>query len=306
MQVQKQTWTGPSGPGAAKANWDSAILELHENERFILELWTFRESYRLPNPENATGELDSFNQPRASERWLDEVRATLKGSFSTTEVPGVRLVGFSRPEANQDFVEDPTRLIDGLPTWWSADGLHFFYFARAYNHWKLNALRTVGGDGLAAICIGGRKAGCGYAHSGPSSSEAGAEAAVLRSRESWFEAVNNEWEAIVPEVHGIVVQRIDFRAETLEVDERTIRGKESSSEQHRGGPLSFNGWLHAVPSNDKLRVMLPRVLQTHPEGGIEVAAFAFEVPSTTQVGNEPGYRGDLDVLVLEPARKARL
>merc|ERR1712232_1079499 len=124
------------GPAAPRSGWDSAILELQDDRLFILELWTFRESYRVPGAENATGELDSFGRPRASERHMDEVRVTFNGSTCSNEVSAVRLRGFERREINQDFVEDTDILVDGLPTWWSPDGLHFLYFAREYNHWK--------------------------------------------------------------------------------------------------------------------------------------------------------------------------
>lgn len=311
---QRQTFAGPSGPGAARAGWDSTILELRHGKKFILELWTFSESYRVPVQDAdkelrsaSSHELDSFGRPRASERFLDETRVALDGSVTSGEVPAIKLSGFSRSAANQVFALDSSRLIDGLPTWWSPDGLHFFYFAQEYKHWKLNALKIAGGDGLQAVKLGGKKCGRGYAHSGciGPDSEEGAEAALLTSGEGWFECIDDEWEPLTPQATSCCVSVLDFEAGSVTIEERTIRGKDSTSERQRNGPLAFRGWCQGDTGCERIRLMLPSVLQKLNEGDMSMASNFVEVDGsgshdvTVPVGDEGGYRGDPDVVVLE-------
>lgn len=320
--AKKQTLSGPAGPGAARAGWDSAILELHRaahsEDHFILELWTFKEWYSVPpevldtpNESDTSktctpGELDAFGRPRASKRSLDEVRVTLTGSACAGKVPGIRLQGFERSEANQDFARDDCRLVDGLPTWWSSDGLHFLYYAQEYSHWKLNALRIAGGDGLQAVGAGGRKAGRGYAHSGVP--QACPESVALTSGDGWFECIRDEWEPVLPAVTSIQVNILDFQAHRAEVQERSIRGPDSSSAKRSGEPQSFRGWCHTSSGRNSVRLMLPQVLDASEDGDVALVQDTTEEfrLDIAEVGNESGYRGDPDVLVLQEAAASRL
>mmetsp|Transcript_118532 Transcript_118532/g.221460 ORF Transcript_118532/g.221460 Transcript_118532/m.221460 type:complete len:334 (-) Transcript_118532:7-1008(-) len=293
--------SGPAGPSAPRASWDSVILDMHNNGHFILELWCFREVYRMPNESN--GEVDMSGRPRMSERWMDELRVTLTGTYTTKEAPALQLHGFDRKELNRDFVEDIGRCVDGVPTWWSDDGLYFLYFAQDYKHWKANALRIAGGDGLKAISLGSKKAGCGYAHSGPA--EQSAEGNALRLRDGWFEAVHDEWEPLEPDLSLSNAFQFEFHATAVEVEDKTVRGKDISSERLHAGPLAFRGWRHTAGANrGELRLMLPRVPKS--ASGSDVALVEDSVvtadapPAAVQTGEEGGYRGDPDVIIVRP------
>merc|ERR1719491_200437 len=115
----KQRLSGPAG--RSRSGWDSAILDIDGSGHFILELWKFNEMYRLPSSDGKPREMDKSGRPRFSERWMDELRVTFTGTFTTKEAPGVKLEGFERKELNRDFVEDVGRCVDGVPTWWSDD-----------------------------------------------------------------------------------------------------------------------------------------------------------------------------------------
>eukprot|EP00913_Durusdinium_trenchii_P012568 g11803.t1 len=60
-----------------------------------------------------------------------------------------------------------------------------------YQHWKVNGLRSVGGDGISSVRPGGRRAGCGFAHSGEAKGHN--EVGALLEPQGWFEADDDEW-----------------------------------------------------------------------------------------------------------------
>merc|ERR1712139_20025 len=129
---------------------------------------------------------------------------------------------------------------------------------------------------------------------------------ALTCRDGWFECVDNEWEPIIPEATPVHVQVLNFQSQHAEVHERTVRGKDSSSEQRTVGPFTFRGWCHVENGHSLVRMMLPPVLQTRAEGEISVAEDALEVDRTLAadesdiiLGSEGGYRGDPDVVVVE-------
>lgn len=282
---------GPTGPGAARAAWDSAFAELRGGElgadgeasgSFSLWLWRFYE---------------------AVER--EETRVTLTGVYQVRQARAVSMAGFQRRGLNQTFAEEPGQRVAGLPTWWSEDGRYFIYFAEEYAHWKVNALRSAGGDGLAAVLPGARRAGRGFAHSGAVDRHGDspeAAWAALCDADAWFELAEGDWEPVRPQLVRGQAVAMSFTSDTLQAESMVAVGEESTRERREGGSVVFRGIRHAAQAAQQpLVLFLPPDL----EGGVEADSMpapgvAFQpaagVPARAapwQDATEP-----LDVLVL--------
>lgn len=245
---------GPTGPGAARAAWDSAFAELRGGElgaggevsgSFSLWLWRFYE---------------------AAER--EETRVTLTGVFQARQAQAVSMAGFQRQGLNQAFAEERGQQVAGLPTWWSEDGRYFIYFAEEYAHWKMNALRSAGGDGLAAVLPGARRAGRGFAHSGAVDGHGGspeAASAALCDPEGWFELAEGDWEPVRPQLARGQAVAMSFTSDTLRAESMVAVGEDSTRERREGGSVVFRGIRHAAQAAQPLVLFLPPDL----EGGVE-------------------------------------
>jgi len=322
--------SGPSAASRRYADWDSALLELHGSRsgRFTLELWRFYEAWRVPGqpgPES-TSELGeaketpgdaSFRapgQPRASVLHREETRIACAGTFEVREVPALRLAGLQRAGLNQSYVEQPDLQISGLPTWWSEDGRYFIYFAEEYRHWKVNALRAGGGDGMRAVRPGGRRSGRGFAHSGAVEALI-SERQVLQTRarealwraEGWFQVHAGDWEPVQPQVSVSRAWALDLSASNVSSEELLVHGENSSSERRSSGPCHLHGVRSAAATNGQALLFVP----TLPDD-LEGSRASEEVLATEDEGQEQddeagaGTSGDPDVLLLEPLPEAKL
>mmetsp|Transcript_15891 Transcript_15891/g.37483 ORF Transcript_15891/g.37483 Transcript_15891/m.37483 type:complete len:345 (-) Transcript_15891:75-1109(-) len=273
-------WSGPAGPASRLAGWDSALMEMRRNaagvasegsssttSSFTLELWRFYEAWRIPPEKLETDgtkettvsvkEADeiqaersvngrSAEKPRASQLVREEVRVTCRGSFVTSETPALHFCGFQHEGLNQGFAAWPHLRVAGLPTWWSQDGCYFIYYAEEYGHWKMNARRGVGGDGVSAVRLGERRAGRGFAHSGPapmSSPEAAAE--VLQQVEGWYEVMSGEWDVVYPTITACTASTLDFVAQSVSVEEVSAAGEDVWKRRHSAKDMRFGGIQHA-------------------------------------------------------------
>lgn len=294
---------GPAGATAETSSWDSAVLELRDQREFVLELWSFSEAWRVP-PVNTSNESPppdgnpspSINpdRPRASFRVLDEARVSYRGIYDRCEAQAVQLSGFSRGALNQTFVANERLLIGGLPTWWAADGQHFLYYAQEHAHWKANSVRTSGGDGTRAVELGRRRAGRGYAHSGPNQDTC-SPAEALVNTEGWFEAVDDEWKPVSVQGSYRKAWLLQFRADDVAVETRCIRGDDSNSNSQKLGSTVFSGW--SQQGSTALHLLLPSTLDIE-EGSQLVQAQLDEAPEILR-----DVAGDPEILILHTSSK---
>ncbi|CAK0793374.1 unnamed protein product [Prorocentrum cordatum] len=273
---------GPAGPGAARAAWDSALAELsgggpdigrrEVSGSFSLWLWRFYEAWRQPTGAGpqapalapATGDAHASQPPgvpRASVLEREETRVTLAGVFQARQAAAVSMQGFRRRDLNQTYAEEPGQEVAGLPTWWSEDGRYFIYYAEEYAHWKVNALRSAGGDGLAAVLPGARRAGCGFAHSGAVGGHGGSQgaaAAALCDPEGWFELAEGDWEPAQPRLERLPALAMSFTSDAVQAESVVAAGEDSTRERRGGGSVEFRG----IPGGGK-RLGQPRGWTLH-------------------------------------------
>lgn len=273
------------------------MLYLKPGGHFNLEMWRFHETFATFLPRNSEGaEAKALGRP--STHQIAEVRCTLRGTCIARQAQAVRLSGLERAELNQTFARDAAQLVDGHPTWWSADGQYFLYFAQEYNHWKANAVRAAGGDGIYNVGVNQKKAGSGWAHS----DDAGAAdpEAVLWSSDGWFEVSDGEWELAEVKVHECSGFRIlEFHADEVVFEERHKCDDESSVDRLVDQAVVFHGWRQG---SDDVRVVLPPVGESHAEGEVQIATgFANIKPGVQRATN---LLGDPESIVLK--RCARL
>lgn len=280
--VDRESFVGPQGAGADHCCWDSVFLELRHDAGFVLELWSFYERWRIPSdPQqqefqdaSAITDPSGVGRPRANFKVLDETRVTYKGTSKMCIFRSVRVTGLSRPELNGDFLEDPSRPIGGQPSWWSADGCRFFYFVEENRHWKINAVRSAGGDGLPAVQPGSRKAGRGFAHSGEVSHGDNPTSALL-CPDGWFEATDGEWEPIEAlQVSQLDAQVLRFFASEALVEDRTVRGEDViAAKRTLADPVVFHGWRRGgAAAGAEMRLLLPEVPEHGEEGDLPESA----------------------------------
>lgn len=246
------------------------MLYLKHGGHFNLEMWRFYESFATPLPRNNDSSEDKASD-RPPSHQIAEVRCTLRGTCVVRQAQAVRLSGLEHEELNQTFARDAAQLVDSHPTWWSADGQYFIYFAQEYNHWKANAVRAAGGDGIYNVGVSQKKAGCGWAHTAVA--DAADPEAVLWSSDGWFEVSDDEWELATVKVHECTgFQMLDFHADEVVFEERHKCDDESSVDRLVDQAVVFHGWRQG---SDDVRVVLPPVGEFNAEGDVQiVAAFA--------------------------------
>jgi len=322
-----ESFSGPYGPGAQHTGWDGAMLELRADGRFVLELWRFWEQWGyLPEdqgevsvngPSGMTGHAAPASEPsptaKAVEKFsngnaglrvreVEEVRAIFEGQavncLKRREAPAVHLKGLGRPELNQAFMADADREVDGQPTWWSEDGRYFLYFVQEDQHWKVNAVRLASGDGLRNVRPGARRAGRGWAHSGPAQAGETPDSALF-SGEGWFECVEDEWEPIQVQPRKLPAWEFTFCADNVVVEERHARGEDSTTDRQVGSEIAFQGWRHS-PMGGEVRLVLPPLPDRHVEGDIDLGPVLNEPPAAEGATN---FLGDPEVIVLRPTAR---
>uniref|UniRef100_A0A7S4Q8C4 Uncharacterized protein n=1 Tax=Alexandrium monilatum TaxID=311494 RepID=A0A7S4Q8C4_9DINO len=253
-------------------------------------------------------------QPRASVLHREETRVEYAGAFQVHEVPALRLSGFRRSGLNQAYVKQPELQMGGLPTWWSEDGRYFIYFAEEYRHWKVNALRSGGGDGMRAVRPGGLRAGRGFAHSGalglgPERSTRTAALEALCHAEGWFEVSAGEWEPLQPELSAARAWALELDASSMSSEELLACGEDSSRERRSGGPCRLRGLRFTGATGGRVALFLPAVSGALEEELVFPAqAAGDQTPEDGEAEEDvgPGASGDPDVLLLEPLRESRL
>ncbi|CAJ1394041.1 unnamed protein product [Effrenium voratum] len=229
---------GPAGKG--RSGWTSALLELNPTRSggsFSLELWRFWEQFQEPIS-LSTG---TFETKARRSVCREDVRVALSGHYKLTEVPAVRLAGFCEAGLNQAFALATGLTVSGLPTWWSEDGQYFMYYAEQYQHWKVNGLRAVGGDGLAAVGPGKKRAGCGFAHSGQAD---GRSPAGLLQAAGWFEVDDGEWLSVTPSTFSSRAWSFRFQAEKGSTEESAALGDVRAASSGSGS-AAFCGLRHS-------------------------------------------------------------
>jgi len=286
-----ECFVGPNGPNSAQSLWDSTNLQMREDGRFSLELWRFYESW------GASSETQQENpQTRMLSNDSEEVRVTLQGTYSSNKEESLRLRGFQREGINQDFTEDRDCLVGGQPTWWSLDGLFFLYFAEEYSHWKVNAVRFAGGDGIKAVHVGARKSGSGYAHSGKVTSGTNFADVLARGSE-WFEVEDDEWETLQVDARFVPARFVEFVAKEMVVEERHKHGLESSVDRHVDGEVSFRGWREGLAGGG-VKLVLPPIPERRTVDSDDVV-----VPSKPCMQGGFNMLGDPDILNFRPVSK---
>mmetsp|Transcript_73406 Transcript_73406/g.215235 ORF Transcript_73406/g.215235 Transcript_73406/m.215235 type:complete len:325 (+) Transcript_73406:87-1061(+) len=314
-----ELFSGPHLAGVDHANWDSVSLELRGDGHFSLELWHFYESWDyipedvedagdmidrpVPNEDDAATGVNGVPLQRANHpREVEEVRVTMRGHFTANKALAVRLRGFRRQELNQCYTEDSRQLIGGTPTWWSEDGLHFFYFDVARGHWRANSVRLIGGAGVRGVAPLGRRAGSGIAHSA-SVKEGEDPVAALTCSDGWFEVDSDgSWHPQTVDVLADHARVLDFHASDIVFEERHARGAEGAvEEKHAAGPVAFRGWHQ----RGSVRLVMPPL----PDR-IQVAADEAPPVEVVEVGSAPqsgsNFLGDPDSLILRPHVTSRL
>lgn len=307
--MRVESLIGPFGAGASHTGWDSATLNLHSDGTFVLELWHFYESWDyLPDDDGALSsnagqerpEVTAHIQRAMHPREVEEVRVSLRGTFVASEAFSLRLGGLHRAELNQEYVEDKNRKIGGLPSWWSEDGRSFLYFANKCRRWKANAVKLAGGDGVSAVEPGRRKAGAGYAQSGPVE-EAGDIANALTCADGWCDLLDGEWQPAQVQVKEVKAKEFRFFAKEVVVEERHVRGGEGSVEDWQvSGPVTFCGWRH-VSGKGELRLAMPRLPERHEAGAGEIQSLAATSSARSQTSTN--FVGDPCIIIFRPCAK---
>lgn len=244
--------------------------------------------------EGATGVNGVPLQRADHPREIEEVRITLRGRFVASKVPAVRLRGFSQRTLNQVYIQDSSQLVGGVPTWWSEDGLHFFYFDRDDRVWRANSLRLVGGAGIRAVAPQGRRAGDGIAHSG-CVNEGDDPTAALANPSGWYEAGSaNSWQPKTIDVVTDLSDSFEFHSSNIITEERHTRGADfANEEKHVAGPAEFRGWRHSAGVRLALPPLPDRIQAT---GADETQMEA--IPARTKTRSGSNFLGDPDFLVL--------
>lgn len=272
------------------------MLYLKPGGLFNLEMWRYHESFTTYLPrDDVAAEAKAPEFP--STQQITEVRCMLCGTYIVRLETAVRLSGLEREELNQAFARDSAQLVDGRPTWWSADGQYFVYFAEKYNHWKANAVRAAGGDGIRNVGTSGKKAGCGWAHSNVAG--AADPEAVLWASDGWFEVSDGDWEPVDVKASECIVRIFEFHADEVVFEERHKCDDKSSVDRRVDQAVIFHGWRQG---SDDVRVVLPPVGEFHVEGDVEIApAFVNSKPDVQRATN---LLGDPESIILK--RLARL
>lgn len=321
-RVAGRAFTGPHGAIARHSAWTSGFLELHEDGSFILELWRLYESWgqwRVTDDEIGTTEFQSNGSRQETQtvefqsdgsrkeiqkettntqvHYLDETRLKYSGTFTARKAQGLKLNCLKHPGLNQLFIEDTSKVIGGKPSWWSTDGQFFLYYAEQYAHWKVNGLRVVGGDGVLAVQPGRRKAGHGFAHSGP-----GDSFESLCRPDGWFEDVDNVWTPVEVEVAPSEAVALEFHASEVSAADKEVRGDEVIQENFVGGSVTFRGSCGSSVSGD-VRLMLPPAPERLQEGRIEAAPEPSNASSTAAPDREGGVMGDPDVFLMRQSAR---
>eukprot|EP00913_Durusdinium_trenchii_P012569 g11803.t2 len=107
-----------------------------------------------------------------------------------------------------------------------------------YQHWKVNGLRSVGGDGISSVRPGGRRAGCGFAHSGEAKGHN--EVGALLEPQGWFEADDDEWVGVTLSLTTRRASSLRFIAEIARTQE-PAKVNETSTTEHALGRCMFCG-----------------------------------------------------------------
>jgi hypothetical protein len=313
-----RSFTGPHGDIAQHTPWNSGFLVLHEDHRFTLELWRLYENWaqlRITDDEAAddevgsrSGEFQSDGSRKPSTKSsssdtpihiLNDTRVKYEGTFSERLAKGVKLSGLRHSGLNQLFVEDTSKLIGGKPSWWSTDGKFFLYYAEEYAHWKANGLRVVGGDGVVAVQPGRRRAGHGFAHSGP-----GDSFDALRCSKGWFEDVQNVWTPVDVSIMPSEALALEFHASEVMATDKEVRGDETMKESFVGGSVTFRGSCSSSVSGE-IRLMLPSPPERLQEGSVEIAPLSAIAVGTLAPEKEGGFMGDPQVFLMKRAKDGR-
>lgn len=273
---------GPSGVGPS--SWTSALMDMERNRvsgRFSLELWRFYESFQEPISLR-TGTFSS--QARRSSVRRQDLRVTLSGHYRLREVPALALSGFIEDGLNQVFALETGITVSDRPTWWSEDGRYFIYYAQDYQHWKVNGLRSAGGDGISSVRPGRRRAGCGFAHSSTVKASAPPmDFSALFEAGGWFEVDDDEWVSVKPSLLSKTASSFRFVAETAQTQE-SAKVDETSTTGQAVGRRVFCG----LRCKEALLLFLP------PKPGIEE-----EESIVTDLEHRDAEIGDMDDLLLK-------
>jgi len=297
------------------SQWDSGILDLDSSSsnsssgNFALELWRFQESWRLRvDAGKAMRGQVGYGAEGESSSVLEreELRASYTGRFKVSELPALKLAGFQRRGLNQAFAEQARWRVNGRPTWWSEDGRYFIYYAREYDHWKVNALRASGGDGPQSVGQGGRRSGRGFAHSGPVGGDtAGDASTALRCAEGWFEVSNGEWQPLEPNVSPACSWSFAFTAATVESDVILTKGQVTRREKHHVGTTAFWGIRNDKSSKGCVLLFLPPMPES--SNGDSEIMISEDANMEPEEANRSWCTEDPEVMVLAPALpKAKL
>jgi len=290
----------------SNSNWTSAILSLQQGSdrnlagHFLLELWRFFEAWQMPAGQSRSSKLQAPKtskpgQPSNPTSILhrEETRVTLSGAYEFREVPAVQLSGFFNESLNQVYALEPGLEVSGEATWWSEDGRYFLYFAAEHQHWKVNGIRAVGGDGVDAVRPGCHKAGCGFAHSGPVSSSC--QKAIF-SGDGWFEVDDGEWSPLQPSPRPQQAWSFSFDAQMAEAEESASIGEESTAKEKRSGSSRFHGLRYQGPSSGAVLLFLPP-----PPGPDNEGAVGLTGPVDAQNEELINAAGEPDLLLLKPS-----
>lgn len=310
------SFSGPHLVGVNHSNWDSVNLELHGDGKFSLELWHFYESwdYIPEDVEDVEGMIDRpvpsedddgvgvYGAPleRANHpREVEEVRVTLKGRFIVNNVVAVQFQGFHRQELNQSYTEDSCQLIGGMPTWWSEDGLYFFYFDGDRQCWWANSVRIVGGAGVRGVASHRRRRGIAQSSSVKDGEK---PVAALTRGDGWLEFDSGMWHPQSIEVLTEHVEELDFHARDIIFEERHTRAAEGAvEEKHVAGPATFHGWHQ----HGSVRLVMPPLPDRIQVGEDDIPPVeAIQTRIKPQSGSN--FLGDPDIFILRPPAMARL
>lgn len=248
-----------------------------------------------------TGTFSS--QARRSSVRREDLRVTLSGHYRLREVPGIAFSGFSEDGLNQVFVLETSLTVSDRPTWWSEDGRYFIYYAQDYQHWKVNGLRNTGGDGMSSIRPGERRAGCGFAHSGPVKADASpTNFESLFTPSGWFEVDDDEWVAVTPSIVSKQAWSFRFMAETARMEE-SAKVDETSTSGRALGQRVFCG----LRSHQALLLFLPPKPGVEDEDGLVQMQLDLEVAEKGDMDDVLlKETGEPDVISLKPRKASKL
>merc|ERR1712048_1012697 len=84
--------------------------------------------------------------------------------------------------------------------------------------------------------------------------------AALLSEDGWFEVIEDEWIAAAAKVTHSRAWEYRFHADQVSVEDKMIRGEDTSVESHKLDAVSFRGWRKGHADGDML-LFLPPVEQ---------------------------------------------